>query len=127
LYPDAAGQRGHLPKIIKSVANRIAESKFAGSAIADNADLSVFKEKLSAKNYLGLLLMCTSYVIGLPAVGLLGAFSVYHNKPFLVFIGGPFLLITSHLVFLAGVYLAGGRYLMVFLRWATRIVLEKYM
>ena len=71
--------------------------------------------------------MCLSYVIGLPALGLLGALSVYQNKPFLILIGGPLLLIASHLVFLAGVYLAGGRYLMVFLRWATRVVLEKYM
>jgi hypothetical protein len=116
-----------LSNILKRVASRIAETKFASSAIADGADLSVFKEKPTAKNYLGILLMCISYVIGLPAVGLLGAFSVYYNEPFLILIGGPLLLIASHLVFLAGVYLAGGKYLMVFLRWVTRTILEKYM
>jgi len=71
--------------------------------------------------------MGISYVMGLPAVGLLGAYSVYHDDLFLILLGGPFLLILSHLVFLAGMYLAGGRYLMVFLRWVTRTVLEKYM
>jgi hypothetical protein len=116
-----------LSNIIQKLANRIAKTKFAGSAIADGADLSVFKEKPSAKNFLGIFLMCISYVIGLPAVGLLGVFSVYHNEPFLILIGGPLLLITSHLVFLAGMYLAGGKYVMVFLRWATKTVIEKYM
>ncbi|MDX2445675.1 MAG: hypothetical protein QNK29_00565 [Desulfobacterales bacterium] len=111
--------------IIKRVANRIAETKFASSAIAESADLSVFKENPSVRIYSGIFLMCLSYVIGLPALGLLSALSVYQNKPFLILIGVPLLLIASHLVFLAGVYLAGGRYLMVFLRWATRVVLEK--
>ncbi len=71
-----------MSNILKRVASRIAETKFASSAIADGADLSVFKEKPGAKNYLGILLMGISYIIGLPAVGLLGAFSVYQERPF---------------------------------------------
>jgi hypothetical protein len=38
-----------------------------------------------------------------------------------------FLFIIAHLVFLAGMYLAGGKYVMVFFRWATRVTLEKLM
>jgi hypothetical protein len=116
-----------LSNIINIIARRIAETKFARNAIADAADLSVFKEKPNVKTFFGIFLMGISYVMGLPAVGLLGAYSVYHDDLFLILLGGPFLLILSHLVFLAGMYLAGGRYLMVFLRWVTRIILEKYM
>jgi hypothetical protein len=71
--------------------------------------------------------MCCSYIIGLPAVGLIGALWVYWHEPLLVIIGGPLLLIIAHLVFLMGMYLAGGKYVMLFSIWATRAALEKLM
>jgi len=117
----------YLLNIIKKLANGIAKTKFASEAIQDGADLSAFKEKPAARNFLGIFLMCCSYIIGLPAVGLIGAFSIYWHAPLLIIIGGPFLLVAAHLVFLAGMYLAGGRYVKVFFRWATRVTLEKLM
>jgi len=113
--------------IIKKAANGIAKTKFARKAINDGADLSAFKEKLTAKSFLGIFLMCSSYIIGWPAIGLIGTLSIYWRKPLLIIIGGPLLLVIAHLVFLAGMYLAGGKYLMVFFRWATRVTLEKFM
>ena len=65
--------------------------------------------------------------MGLPAVGLIAALSIYRHEPMLIIIGGPILLIIAHLVFLAGMYLAGKKYVMVFFRWATRATLEKLM
>ena len=112
-------------KIIKKLANRVAKTKFASRAIKDGADLSAFKEKPTAQIFLGIFLMCCSYIIGWPAVGLIAAFSIYWHKPLLIIIGGPLLVIIAHLVFLAGMYLAGGKYVMVVFRWATRITLEK--
>ena len=114
-----------LLNIIKKLANCIAKSKFASKAIDDRADLSAFKGNLTAKNYVGIFLICFSYILGLPAIGLFGALSIYWNEPKLIIIGGPLLLVIAHLVFLAGMYLAGGKYLMVFFRWATRVTLEK--
>ncbi len=111
--------------MIKKLASGIAKTKFASRAINDGADLSAFKEKPTAQNFLGILLMCCSYIIGWPAVGLIGAFSIYWHEPMLIIIGGPLLLVIAHLVFLAGMYLAGGKYVMVFFRWATRVTLEK--
>ena len=113
--------------IIKKLASRIAKTKFASQAIKDGADLSAFKDKPTARNFLGIVLMCCSYIIGLPAVGLIGAISVSRHEPLLIIIGGPLLLIIAHLIFLAGMVLAGGNYVMVFFRWATRTVLEKLM
>ena len=113
--------------LINKLANGIAKTKFASRAINDRADLSAFKEKPTAQNFLGIFLICGSYIIGWPAVGLMGAFSIYWSEPLLIIIGGPLLLIIAHLVFLAGMYLAGGKYVMVFFRWATRVTLEKLM
>ena len=112
---------------IQKLANGIAKTKFASRAIKDGADLSAFKEKPTAQNFLGIFLMCCSYIIGWPAVGLIGAFSIYWHEPLLIIIGGPLLIIIGHLVFLAGMYLAGGKYVMVFFRWATRVTLEKLL
>lgn len=112
--------------IIIRLANGIANTKFASRAINDGADLSAFKEKPTAQNFMGIFLICCSYIIGLPAVSLIGALSIYYwHEPLLIIIGGPVLLAIAHLVFLAGMYLGGGKYVMVLFRWATRVTLEK--
>jgi len=113
--------------IIKKIANGVAKTKFARKAIAEGADLSAFKKKLTAQNLLGIFFMCCSYMIGWPAVGLIGALSIHWREPLLIIIGAPILLVVAHLVFLLGMYLAGGKYVLVFLRWATRVALEKLM
>ena len=113
--------------IIKKIANGIAQTKFASKAITERADLSAIKQKPTAQNLLGIILTCCSYIIGWPAVGVIGALSIYWREPLIIIIGAPLALITAHLVFLLGMYLAGGRYVMIFVRWATRIALEKLM
>ncbi|MGD8344483.1 MAG: hypothetical protein PVI38_05605 [Desulfobacterales bacterium] len=112
-------------QITRKIANRIAQTKFASQAIKDRADLGALKEKPTARIFVGVFLMCCSYILGLPAVGFIGALSVSRQEPLIIIIGGPILFIIAHLVFLAGMVLAGGRYIRVFFRWATRIVLEK--
>lgn len=111
--------------IIRKTAQRIAKTEFASKAINENADLNAFKEKPSARLYLGMFLMGISYIIGWPAIGLFAGLSLYWHQPLIIVIGGPLLFGLAHLVFLAGTYLAGGKYIMVFLRWATRVTLEK--
>ena len=69
--------------------------------------------------------MCCSLIIGLPAVGVIGALAVSRQEPLIIVIGGLILVIIAHLVFLGGMVLAGGNDIRVFFRWATRIVLEK--
>jgi hypothetical protein len=113
--------------IIKKIANGIAQTKFGSKAINERADLSAFKQKPTAQNLLGIFLTCCSYIIGWPAIGLFAGLSLYWHEPLIIVIGGPLLFGLAHLVFLAGMYLAGGKYIMVFLRWATRITLEKLM
>jgi hypothetical protein len=114
-------------KIIKKIAESVAKTKFASKAINDGADLRAFKEKPSARILFGIVLMGISYIIGWPAIVLFAGLSLYWHQPLIIVIGGPLLFGLAHLVFLAGMYLAGGKYIMVFLRWATRVTLEKLM
>jgi len=110
-----------------NIIKKIAETRYVRSAIEDQADLSAFKEKPSLQIIIGLSVMGFSYIIGWPAISVLGIVSVYLNKPLLIAIGGPLLYGLSHLVFMLGMYLAGYNYTKIFLRWATRVAVEKWM
>lgn len=113
--------------MITRLVKKIAATEFVHSAIEEQADLSAFKKKPGLKIILGITAIGVSYIIGWPAVGLLGALSVTMNQPLIVLIGGPLVYGLSHLVFLAGMVLAGAEYSWIFLRWATRIAVEKLL
>jgi hypothetical protein len=113
--------------LIKNIAERIARTEFARKAISGNADLSLFKAKLSGRVVFGLMLIGLSYLIGWPAVAFFSILSIYFGRPLILIIGGPVIYGISHLVFIAGAYLAGAKYTYVFLRWATRKALERIL
>ena len=110
-----------------NIIKRISETEYVRSAIEDKADLSAFKEKPSIRVILGVSAICFSYMIGWPTISVLGALAIYLNRPLLIAIGGPLLYGLSHLVFLLGMYLAGYNYTKIFLRWASRVAVEKWM
>jgi hypothetical protein len=111
--------------VIKQSIQKIAATGFVRSAIEEQADLSAFKEKPGPKIIFGLLAIMVSYVIGWPAVAALGILAIKLHEPLLVVIGGPLTYGLSHLVFLLGMYLCGAVYSLIFLRWLTRISMEK--
>ena len=112
-------------RISKKILGKIAATKFVQKAMADQADLSAFKERPTPRAIMGISAIGISYIIGWPAVALLGAVSIYLNKPMIALIGGPATYGLSHLVFILGMYLAGAEYTKVFVRWAMRIAMEK--
>ncbi len=109
------------------ILQKISETKFVRSTIEDQADLSAFKEKPSFRVIAGVSAIGFSYIIGWPAVSALGAMSIYFKEPLIVIIGGPLTYGLSHLVFILGMYLAGAEYSKIFLRWATRVAVEKFI
>ncbi len=109
------------------ILSRIADTDYVRSALSDKADLSAFKEKPSIRVILGVSAIAFSYIISWPAIGALGALSVHLGSPLLIIVGGPLLYGLSHLVFIFGMYLAGAKYSKIFLRWATRIAVEKLL
>lgn len=117
---------GQAFKMIKTtIIDRIAKTAYVRSALDDKADLSAFRERPTVRIILGVSAILFSYIISWPAIGALGALSVYLNRPLLVAVGGPLLYGFSHLVFIFGMYLAGAKYSKIFLRWATRIAVER--
>ena len=114
-------------RITQKVLRKAADTRFVQRAIADKADLSPFKERPSPRALAGIVAIGISYIIGWPAVALLGVVSIHLEKPLIAIIGGPLTYGLSHLVFILGMYLAGADYTRIFLRWATRKTMEKLM
>jgi len=110
-----------------TIIQKIAKTRFVRKAIEDRADLSAFRQKPTPRILLGIFLITFSYVIAWPAIGALGTLSVYMEKPLILIIGGPLTYVLSHLVFMLGMVLAGADYTKIFLRWAARITVEKYI
>ncbi len=103
------------------------QKDFVRRAIAEDADLSAFKEKPSFPVISGILLICLSFALGWPAVAALGVLALQLDEPMIAVFGGPLTYGLSHLVFLAGMYLSGGEYTLIFLRWLTRVIMERLL
>lgn len=124
--PESDFRNEHL-RMKSRIINKLGSTLYVRKAIEEKADLSAFKQKPSARILFGIFLIGFSYIIGWPAVSALAILAVYLQKPLVVIIGGPLIYVLSHLVFLAGMCLAGAKYTGIFLRWATRVVMEKLM
>ena len=111
--------------MIKKSIQKIAATGFVRSALEDQADLSAFKEKPTPRIIFGLLAIIVSYIISWPAIAALGLLAIKLHKPWVVIVGGPLTYGLSHLVFLLGMYLCGAVYSLIFLRWLTRVSMEK--
>ena len=114
-----------MTKTIKKNILKISKLDYVQSAITDQADLSAFKEKPTVLVLLGVFAIGFSFVLGWPAITALGIVSVKLHNPWIVAVGGPFTYGLSHLVFIFGMYLSGAKYSLIFLRWLTKISMEK--
>ncbi len=116
-----------MKRISRKIIQKAADTPYVQRAIADKADLSPFKERPSPRAIAGISAIGISYIIGWPAVAFLGVVSLHFKKPLIAIVGGPLTYGLSHLVFILGMYLAGADYTRIFLRWATRKVMERLM
>jgi len=113
--------------MIRRSIEKIAATGYVRRAIESQADLSAFKEKPTPVVLAGIFAMAFSYVIGWPLIAALGFVSLQLNNPWIVSVGGPLAYGTSHLVFMLGMYLSGSYYSLIFLRWLTRVSVEKLL
>jgi hypothetical protein len=104
---------------------RLVRARFVREAMAETANFSSLSVKPTLRVCVGLGLIGFSYIIGWPAVGLLALIAVHLGESMIVTVGGPLVYGLSHLVFIAGSYLACSYYAPFFLRWATRKAIEK--
>lgn len=108
-----------------TIINKLAQTAFVRSAIAEQADLSAFREKPTPMVLAGVFAIAFSFVLGWPAVAALGLLSIKLQTPWIVVVGGPLTYGLSHLVFLLGMYLSGAVYSLIFCRWLARVTMER--
>lgn len=108
-------------KIIVTCAN----TAFVRSAMEEQADLTPFRAKPTPTILIGVFLIAFSFLLGWPAVAALGLLSFKMQTPWIVAVGGPLTYGLSHLVFLAGMYISGGTYTLIFCRWLARVAAER--
>lgn len=113
--------------IIKKSVLYFARKEYCRVAINEHADLSVFKEKLSATVIIGLILITISYLLGIPAVFIVGGIAAWLKNPTFGVIGIPLVYGFSWLLLMLGLYLAGPKYGKAFSRWTVRVILEKIL
>jgi hypothetical protein len=116
-----------MTRLLKQSIAKLAATDYVHSAISEQADLSAFKQKPTPVVLAGVLAIALSYVIGWPAVAVFGILSVKLHNPWIVAVGGPLTYGLSHVVFLLGMYLSGAKYSLIFLRWLTRVSMEKLL
>lgn len=119
--------RGVLLTIIRRIAGYLADRPFIRSAREDPVDPDLFKRKPTGMVKIGIFLILFSYVIGWPAVAVFGWLSFHTGQPLILIVGGPVTYGLSHLVFMAGLYLAGKPYAVALAKRATRAVFEKLL
>lgn len=107
------------------IARRLVRIRFVREAMEEKADLALLRVRPKPRVCVGLGLVAFSYIIGWPAVALLAVLAYTLREPMLLAVGGPLTYGLSHLVFMAGSWLAGSHYAVILLRWATRRVVEK--
>jgi hypothetical protein len=116
-------------KPLRCIARRLARTRFVQRAVEDQADLSAFREKPSARLVVGLLLIGLSFVAGWPVVTLCGIIALYTGRPLVLLIGGPAAYAASWLIWGAGMLLAGAeniRYGGILFRFVVRRFVEKH-
>ena len=112
----------------RRLVTRLARTRFVRTAMeGEAADLGALRGKPTPAVILGVALIGLSYIIGWPAVALLGVLAARFERASLLVVGGPLTYGLSHLVFMVGMYFAGNRYAPIFLRCAARAVMRKLL
>ena len=113
--------------LLRSIARRLALTKFGQKSLTKPDGLSILKQKPDTRGCVGFVLMAVSFLIGLPALAFLSYLSVKLSKPMTIAVGGPVVILLVHIMFGVGVYLAGQNYAANLLQWATKRFLQKYV
>ncbi len=113
--------------MIRKIAERLAKTKYVHEAMEDPTELKDIWREPDARMMVGLFLVGFSYIIGWPAVAALGILAVYLREPLIVVIGGPLTYGLSHVVFLAGAWLAGAGRVRIMMRYVTKVLFKKIL
>lgn len=100
---------------------------YVRETMIDRADLQEFRDRPTARIFLGIFAICLSFAMCWPVISALATLSIHLHRPLLVVILGPIVWGISHCCFLFGMALSGEKYLRILLRWLTRVSVEAFL
>jgi len=116
---------------MKRLARRIAASLLRRDAIrkavAEGGDFRVYRNRPTPQVMAGLFLILCSYVIGWPAIVVLGWIANQVKEPLWIVVGGPLMYGLSNLMFNIGAYIAGRKYVTALMKWLIKVTFEKIL
>jgi hypothetical protein len=111
----------------RRLAHYLSKKEFVGSGIKEHVDVRILKQKPRLRIYAGLVLIALTYIMGWPAVALLGIISSYADNKLILVIGGPSIYGFSWLLLIAGLCLVGSEYNRALSRWFVRICAGRHL
>jgi hypothetical protein len=114
-----------IKKLVRNGLETLARKPRIQRILQEELDLRCLKRKPTAREQVGIVLVLFSYVIGWPAVAFFGFLAFYLKQPLVLIIGGPLIYGFSHIVFFAGMYVAGKDYTKLFIKWSIKKICAK--
>lgn len=111
----------------RRLAGYLMKTDFVRSAVAQNADLAIFRQKPSARVVFGVIFIIASYLLCWPVIGIFGLLAISAGQPLWVVLGGPVTWAVSHLVCMFGLYLAGMEHSKALLKWLARLFVQRHL
>lgn len=108
-------------------AARLAATGWGQRVLAQAVDLSALKIPPGPRVWLGLGLIAVSYLLGLPLMALVGWLTHQRSDGLVLVLGGGAAVVVIHLIFAAGVWLAGANYTGLLIRWTARRFMRRYL
>ena len=116
-----------MPMLRRKITDYLIRKKFIIRLLEKPVDLTEFRKRPTKRMIFGWILMAFSYIIGWPAVAAFGFLAVYYKEPLLAAIGGPAIYGFSHVVFIAGAWLARApQHLGTLTKFAIQSFIRKY-
>lgn len=119
--------RTDLPmRILNTIARHLAPTRLGRWALDADVDLSLLKQKPSLRTVVGIVMILLSFIIGIPGVVFCGFLAGKYQKPSILVLGGSAAMIINYSLFGAGIYLAGGNYAGILMRWLVRKFITRF-
>jgi hypothetical protein len=114
--------------IRKNIGQYLAGKKYIKKILEKPADLSEFKERLTPRLIIGLILIVLSFILGWPMIASLSVLAVWIREPLLAIIGCPAAYALSCMVFIFGAWLSHTpHYMGILARYAIQVFFRKLL
>ena len=113
-------------QVLEKIARHLTPTRFGRWAMDTEVDLGLLKTRPDFRTYVGIIMIGLSFVVGIPGVVACGFLARKYHEPMILVFGGSAAMVLNYSLFGAGIYLAGGNYASLLLRWGVRKFITRF-